>query len=112
MTSDEAIRHLRERWKTLTATRIPPRIPDDLEAEDLRGDIIGYDSHVAGVVSSILAGSPIETHWLKPRSNLLVRARSLTSRLPDTNAYLDYIVLLDEVLGLAATAQPFLGGSD
>jgi hypothetical protein len=112
MEQDGAMRRLDERWAELAAMRLPPPLPCDGEAQDLRGDIIGYDSHVAGVVARVRGGHPVEGRWFAPRPELAARAEALATRLPAAVAYPRYVALLEEVLRLAHEVVAARGHSE
>lgn len=111
MPESEARRQLRQRWDELSATRLPPPLKGDPEAEELRGDLIGYDSHVAGVVSRVLQQMPVPGEWLAPRRDLRRRAEALAVARRATDAaeaagrYVSYLAALDELLTLATRVE-------
>lgn len=90
--------------------RLPlPEDSEDDDAGELHAELAEYDSYVAGLITTLLAGNPVPPDSLQFDEDLKARLEALAreGREPassDAQKYLRYLEALREILALARAA--------
>lgn len=66
-----ALHQLAESFGRHTGAPIPGAGSGDEQIGEARSELIAYDSHVAGVATSVLAGADVKPEWLSPDTGAL-----------------------------------------
>jgi hypothetical protein len=94
----------------------PPRV-DSGAADDIRADLIAFDTHATGVASSVVGGVEVPSKWFAPDSSFRERIAALEDEGGDSNRkdaaalrrYLAQIEELVERAKVVAGHQGLLG---
>jgi hypothetical protein len=89
-----------------TDVPIPGAGSADEQIGEARSELIAYDSHVAGVATSVLAGADVPPAWLSPDTSALdQRLDALSaSAAPIADDFRRYKQVLDDLLALSGQA--------
>jgi hypothetical protein len=99
---------LREAFASHRALPFPPDSTTSEELSDLHAELIEYDGFVAGLVSSLLGGAPVDATKLKHDRALGTALECSAETAPERSeaqAYLAYYRSLERLLDLAGAQE-------
>ena len=89
---------LRREFESFTNLPFPDHTVDDEKAMELHVDLLEYDTHVAGLISSLSKGVDVDPDRLRFDENLANRLEAFREERPDADAFVEEHLRYLEVL--------------